>query len=93
MPCEADRRELESVDWEGVQEIVRAFRRALDRGERPALEAYRARREGRNRRAALIELIHEEMEVRIKAGEIVPARGLPRPIRRPGDGPERPLAS
>ena len=31
-------RELESVDWEGVQETVRAFRRALDRGERPALE-------------------------------------------------------
>ena len=33
-------RELESVDWEGVQETVRAFRQALDRGERPALEAY-----------------------------------------------------
>ncbi len=61
-------RELESVDWEGVQDTVRAFRRALDRGERPALEAF-APEEARNRRAALIELIHEEMAFRITAGD------------------------
>ena len=43
MPCEQPTAgELESVDWEGVQETVRAFRQALDRGERPALEAYAA---------------------------------------------------
>jgi tetratricopeptide (TPR) repeat protein len=59
---------LGSVDWEGIQYNVRAFRQALDRGERPALEAY-VSRENANRRAALIELIHEEMEVRISAGE------------------------
>jgi tetratricopeptide (TPR) repeat protein/tRNA A-37 threonylcarbamoyl transferase component Bud32 len=61
-------RELKSADWEGVQHNVRAFRQALDRGERPALEAYAPEETG-NRRAALIELIHEEMEVLIAAGE------------------------
>jgi eukaryotic-like serine/threonine-protein kinase len=60
--------ELESADWEGVQETVRAFRQALDRGERPALEAFAPKANG-NRRAALIELIQEEMEVRITAGD------------------------
>ena len=61
-------RELDSIDWEGVQEIVRAFRHAFDRGERPALEAFLPEAAAK-RRAALIELIHEEMEFRIKAGE------------------------
>ena len=60
--------ELDSVDWEGVQGIVREFRRALDRGERPALEAYLPEH-GTQRKDALIELVHEEMEFRIKAGE------------------------
>ena len=61
-------RELGSVDWEDVQETVRAFRHALERGERPALEEFVPEARG-NRRAALIELIHEEMEVCITAGE------------------------
>ena len=60
--------ELDTVDWEGVQGIVRKFRRALDRGERPALEAYLPEH-GTQRKDALIELVHEEMEFRIKAGE------------------------
>ena len=69
MPSEQQTaRELESIDVEGVQAIVRAFRQALDRGERPASEAYVPEETG-NRRAALIELIPEEMEVRIKGGE------------------------
>ncbi len=61
-------RELESVDWEEMQAAVRAFRQALDRGERPALEAYLPEETG-NRSAALRELIHEEMEVCITAGD------------------------
>ncbi len=61
-------RELGSADWEDVQEIVRTFRQALDRGERPALETYVPEARG-NRRAALLELIHEEMEVCITTGE------------------------
>ena len=60
--------ELDTVDWEGVQGIVREFRRALDRGERPALEAYLPEH-GTQRKHALIEVVHEEMEFRIKAGE------------------------
>ena len=60
--------ELESALWEGVQGIVRAFRKALDRGERPALEAYLPE-QGTKRKDALIELVHEEMEFRIEAGE------------------------
>jgi Protein kinase domain len=56
------------VDWEGVQGIVRAFRKALDRGERPALEAY-VPDQSTKRKDALIELVHEEMEFRITAGE------------------------
>ncbi len=61
-------RDLGSIDWEDVQETVRAFRQALDRGERPALEAYIPEARG-NRRAALLELIHEEMEVCITNGK------------------------
>ena len=61
-------RELESADWERVQEIVRTYRQAVDRDEQPALEAFVAEANG-NGRAALVELIHEEMEFRIKAGE------------------------
>jgi tetratricopeptide (TPR) repeat protein/tRNA A-37 threonylcarbamoyl transferase component Bud32 len=61
-------RELDSVDWEDVQGIVRAFRQALDRGERPEFDAF-VRDGAANRRAALIELIHEVMEVRITAGD------------------------
>ena len=60
--------ELNTVDWEGVQGIVREFRRALDRGERPALEAYLPEH-GTKRKDVLIELVHEKMEFRIKAGE------------------------
>ena len=60
--------ELNTVEWEGVQGVVREFRRALDRGERPALEAYLPEH-GTQRKDALIELVHEEMEFRIKAGE------------------------
>jgi tetratricopeptide (TPR) repeat protein len=63
-------RELDSVAWEGIQAIVRSFRLALRRGERPAIEAF-APEGGPHRQAVLVELIHEEMEFRIKAGEPV----------------------
>ena len=61
---------LDSIAWEEVQEIVRTFRHAFDQGRRPALEAFLPKA-GANRSAALVELVHEEMEVRIKAGESV----------------------
>jgi tetratricopeptide (TPR) repeat protein/tRNA A-37 threonylcarbamoyl transferase component Bud32 len=60
--------ELDSVDWEEVQAIVRAFRAALDRGEQPAIEALLPGATAR-RKAALVELVHEEMEFRLKANQ------------------------
>jgi hypothetical protein len=64
--------ELDSLALEGIQAIVRSFRLALRRGERPAIEAF-APAGGPQRQAVLVELIHEEMEFRIKAGEPVRA--------------------
>ena len=65
-PCSAP--ELDSLAWREVQERVRTFRQALLRGERPAIEVY-APEGSTHRKAVLLELVHEEMEVRIKAGE------------------------
>ncbi len=59
---------LDSVVWEGIQQIVRSFREALREGKRPAIEAY-ASEEIAHRKTVLVELIHEEMEFRFKAGE------------------------
>jgi tRNA A-37 threonylcarbamoyl transferase component Bud32 len=66
--------ELDSIAWEDVQEIVRTFRHAWDHGQRPALVAFLPEA-GAIRSAALVELVHEEMEVRIKAGEPVQLEG------------------
>ena len=64
--------QLDSLAWEGVQDLVRSFRQALLRGEHPSIEAYVP--EGvPNRKAVLVELIHEEIEFRIKSGD---SRGL-----------------
>jgi serine/threonine protein kinase len=60
--------ELDSLAWREVQDLVQSFRQAFRRGERPAIEDY-APATGRCRTAALLELTHEEMELRIKAGE------------------------
>ncbi len=65
-PCSAP--ELDSLAWREVQDVVRTFRQALLRGERPAIEEY-APEGSTHRNAVLLELVHEEMEVRIKAGE------------------------
>ena len=67
-PCPTP--ELDSLAWEGIQDVVRSFRQALRHGEHPAIEAYTPE-DGDHREEVLVELIHEEMEFRIKAG--VPA--------------------
>ena len=59
---------LDSVAWTGIQDAVRSFRRALGRGEHPAIEAYAPERVP-HRTAVVVELIHEEMEFQIMAGE------------------------
>ena len=59
---------LDSHAWDDLQVVVRSFRQAIKRGERPAIEAYAP--EGiPDRKALLLELVHEELEVRITAGE------------------------
>jgi serine/threonine-protein kinase len=60
--------ELESAVWEEHQAVVRAFRQALRHGDRPAIEIH-APEGSPHRKALLVELIHEEMEFRIKSGE------------------------
>ena len=65
-PCPSP--ELDSFNWEGIQEVVRSFRRALRCGERPAIEAYIPAGNG-HRKALLLELIHEEIDFKVKAGE------------------------
>jgi tetratricopeptide (TPR) repeat protein/tRNA A-37 threonylcarbamoyl transferase component Bud32 len=59
---------LDSVAWTGIQAAVRSFRRALGRGEHPAIEAYAPERVP-HRTAVVVELIQEEMEFQIVAGE------------------------
>jgi serine/threonine-protein kinase len=58
---------LDRRDWSELQRAVRSFRAALRRGERPEIEAYLPA-DGASRRMVLVELIHEELEFRIKAG-------------------------
>ena len=48
--------------------MVRSFRAALSRGERPEIEDYLPAGDA-HRNLVLFELLHEKMEVRIKAGE------------------------
>ncbi len=59
---------LDSQAWDRLQVLVRSFRQAIQRGEKPAIEVYAP--EGiPDRKAVLVELMHEELEVRAKAGE------------------------
>ena len=60
-------RRLDSGAWEGIQDAVRAFRQALERGKQPAIEDYLTA--GTPHRVILLrELIHEELELHLKTG-------------------------
>jgi WD40 repeat protein len=59
---------LPSAEWARVGELVERFEDAWGRGERPALEDYLPPG-GSERRAALRELAHTELEYRLKGGE------------------------
>jgi tetratricopeptide (TPR) repeat protein/tRNA A-37 threonylcarbamoyl transferase component Bud32 len=56
----------------GLETIVRRFEAAWLRGQRPDLDAVLSGLTGTDRTAALVELVHAELELRLKAGE--PAR-------------------
>jgi tetratricopeptide (TPR) repeat protein len=60
--------DLPGTVWEQVEQVLERFEDAWRRGERPALEDYLAGH-GAGRLALLVELAHEEMELRLKAGE------------------------
>ena len=85
-PC--DRRELDSVAWEEVQGIVRVVP-ASPRPRRTTGDRGLSARAGTQRKAVLIELVHEEMELRIKAGESSVLDVVPRAIRRHRRRPAR----
>ena len=58
-----------------VQNAVRSFRQALERGERPAIEVFVPTGTVR-RREFVLELVHEEMEFRLKEGEDLDLRSF-----------------
>jgi serine/threonine-protein kinase len=58
---------LDRRDWSELQRAVCSFRAALRRDERPEIEDYTPT-DGPGRRTVLVELFHEELEFRIKAG-------------------------
>jgi serine/threonine-protein kinase len=60
--------ELRSPDWQRWEPLLKVFDRAWQRGPRPAIEDYLPAG-GAERRAVLIELVHADLEHRLKAGE------------------------
>jgi serine/threonine protein kinase len=69
-----DRRCIESfstVSWNELQQTIRKFEQEWSEGKHPALADYLPQ-SGAGRRAVLIELVHTELELRLKARE--PAR-------------------
>jgi predicted ATPase len=59
-----------AADWSPLEEAIKRFVRAWRQGSRPALDDYLPA--GELRHACLVELVHTELELRLKAGE--PAR-------------------
>jgi serine/threonine-protein kinase len=63
--------ELDSLAWRELHRVVQAFRRAWRRGESPVIEDYAPADGSPHRAVVLAELVHEELEVRLEAGEPV----------------------
>ena len=64
--------DLRNEAWERLEPILELFELALSRGERPALDAFLPALEPAERRVLLAELVHADLEYRLKAAE--PAR-------------------
>src|SRR4051812_17747801 len=62
---------LNSDEWVVREQVLRRFEGAWRRGPRPVLEDYLPT-DSRQRRAVLLELVHTDLEYRLKDGE--PAR-------------------
>jgi WD40 repeat protein len=63
--------ELPGEAWERLEQVLHGFEAAWHGGRRPAIEDY-LQGAGGERRALLVELVHAELELRLKAGQ--PAR-------------------
>src|SRR5215468_3925768 len=61
-------RDLPSEAWDQLEQIVQRFERDWQQGRRPAIDDYLPP-DGRLRQAALVELVHADLECRLKAGE------------------------
>jgi hypothetical protein len=62
--------DLPSAVWDRLERILEQFQAAWRAGGRPAIKDYLAAADV-ERRALLVELIHEELELRLRAGEAV----------------------
>jgi WD40 repeat protein len=58
------------MNWSELGRIVKAFEEAWERGQRPVIEDFLPAHNA-GRAAALVELVHTELECRLKAGEAV----------------------
>ncbi|MBY0522202.1 MAG: serine/threonine protein kinase [Gemmataceae bacterium] len=59
---------LDSAAWAALEPVIRRFEEAWRAGQRPAIEDYLPA-EGPARRALLLELVHADLECRLKAGD------------------------
>jgi eukaryotic-like serine/threonine-protein kinase len=57
--------------WQRLERLLEAFENAWLRGERPLLEDYLAQAEPAERLGLLRDLVHKDLEYRLKAGETV----------------------
>ena len=64
---------LSRGQWDELAQSVGEFVEALHRGERPIIADHLPFGEPSLRRAGLVEMVHEELESRLKAGESVRA--------------------
>src|SRR4051794_9407350 len=67
-PCLEHLEPATTGDWAALEEAIGCFVAAWREGPRPVIDDY-LRASGRLRQALLIELVHTELELRLKAGE------------------------
>src|SRR5262249_29369504 len=65
---------LSRADWENLEQVIDRFEQAWQQGQGPILEPYLPPAEP-DRRAALIELVHTDLEWRLKTGARVRVEG------------------
>lgn len=69
MPQMASSGQSQPSTPEGLETVVQYFEQAWLRGERPALDDLLAHVDGNHRLPLLVELVHIELEFRLKSGE------------------------